>query len=55
VLAVDSRGHVTPVAGTGQPGNHPQALNRPAAVLVHAGWLWIADLDNHRISAVPLE
>lgn len=55
VLAVDARGHVTAVAGTGQPGSQPQALDRPAAVLVHAGWLWIADLDNHRISAVPLE
>jgi len=54
-LAIDARGHLRPVAGTGQSGSDPQALNRPAAVLVHAGWLWIADLDNHRISAVPLE
>lgn len=55
VLAVDARGHVTAVAGTGAAGARPEQLNRPAAVLVHAGWLWIADLDNHRISALPLE
>ncbi|MGE0452205.1 MAG: hypothetical protein AB7O37_06590 [Vicinamibacteria bacterium] len=55
ILAIDARGHVTAVAGTGQAGAEPAALNRPAAVLVHAGWLWVADLDNHRISALPLE
>ena len=32
------------VAGTG-----PDQLNRPAAVLVHDGSVWVADLDNHRI------
>jgi hypothetical protein len=26
---------------------------KPSAVLVHAGHLWIADVDNHRIVAVP--
>ena len=30
-------------------------MNKPAAVLVHAGWLWIADLDNHRIVAVAVK
>lgn len=55
VLAVDARGHVTAVAGTGEAGSRPDQLNRPAAVLVHAGWLWVADLDNHRISALPLK
>jgi hypothetical protein len=55
VLAVDARGHVSVVAGTGEAGSRPGQLNRPAAVLVHAGWLWIADLDNHRISALPLK
>ncbi len=56
VLAIDSKGTVTTVAGVdGQPGNDASHLNRPAAVLVHAGWLWIADLDNHRLCAVPLQ
>jgi hypothetical protein len=43
------------VAGVeGEAGSDARHLNRPAAVLVHAGWLWIADLDNHRICAVEL-
>jgi hypothetical protein len=55
VLAIDHGGTVTTVAGIeGQPGSDAIHLNRPAAVLVHAGWLWIADLDNHRICAVTL-
>lgn len=54
VVAVDAAGHVTRVFGTGEKGSGPGQLNRPAAVLVHAGHLWIADLDNHRIVAVPL-
>ncbi len=56
VLAIDAAGHVTTVAGVaGEAGADAAHLNRPAAVLVHAGWLWIADLDNHRICAVPLQ
>jgi DNA-binding beta-propeller fold protein YncE len=55
VLAIDATGRITTVAGVeGQAGGDDSHLNRPAAVLVHAGWLWIADLDNHRICAVPL-
>jgi len=55
VLAIDAAGNVTTVAGVeGQAGGDSSHLNRPAAVLVHAGWLWIADLDNHRICAVQL-
>jgi hypothetical protein len=42
------------VAGTGEKGSSPTQLSRPAAVLVHAGHLWVADLDNHRIMVVPL-
>jgi hypothetical protein len=45
---------VSVFAGTGEPGPAAAQLNRPAAVLVHAGRLWIADLDNHRIVVVPL-
>jgi hypothetical protein len=55
VLAVDQAGRISTIAGVeGQAGSDAFHLNRPAAVLVHAGWLWIADLDNHRICAVPL-
>jgi len=55
VLAIDPAGVVTTVVGIeGEPGADVFHLNRPAAVLVHAGWLWIADLDNHRICAVAL-
>jgi sugar lactone lactonase YvrE len=55
VLAIDAAGGVTTVAGVaGEAGSDAAHLNRPAAVLVHAGWLWIADLDNHRICAVAL-
>ena len=54
VVAVDREGRLTRVAGTGEKGGGPSQLNKPAAVLVHAGHLWIADLDNHRITVVPL-
>jgi DNA-binding beta-propeller fold protein YncE len=55
VIAIDLAGKVTTVAGVqGKAGSDNRHLNRPAAVLVHAGWLWIADLDNHRITAVRL-
>jgi DNA-binding beta-propeller fold protein YncE len=43
------------VAGTGSAGSGPDQLNKPAGVLVHDGYLWIADLDNHRISVIPLD
>ena len=43
------------VAGTGEAGLGTDQLNKPAAVLVHDGYLWIADLNNHRISVVALE
>lgn len=42
------------VAGTGVAGNGLDQLDKPAAVLQHDGYLWIADLNNHRISVVPL-
>lgn len=43
------------VAGTGVDGPGPDQLDKPAGVLVHDGYLWIADLNNHRISVVPIE
>ena len=55
ILAVDANGAMRTVAGVeGEAGGDRTHLNRPAAVLVHANWLWIADLDNHRITAVDL-
>lgn len=48
------KGKRTVVGGTGKAGGGPKELNQPAAVLVHDGLIWIADLDNHRISVIPL-
>lgn len=48
-------GETGPFAGTGVAGLDSNQLNKPAAVLVHDGYLWIADLGNHRISVVPLD
>lgn len=47
-------GKATIVAGTSKEGSDDLSLNKPAAVLVHDGLLWIADLNNHRIMAVSL-
>ena len=49
VLAVSREGDVKTLCGTGEAGSGPDQLNRPAAVLVHDGNVWVADLDNHRI------
>ncbi len=43
------------IAGTGTAGAGPDQLDKPAGVLVHDGYVWIADLNNHRIVAVSLE
>lgn len=49
ILAVSPDSKVTTFCGTGEAGSGPEQLNRPAAVLVHGGVVWVADLDNHRI------
>lgn len=49
-----SQGHKDVVAGTGEAGKAVNELDKPAAVLVHDGLVWIADLNNHRISIVPV-
>ena len=54
ILEINKNGIVTFVAGTGEQGSQLMELNKPAAVLVHAGHLWIADLDNHQIKVLPL-
>lgn len=53
VVAIDQAGQRRVVLGSGKPGAGGQNLNKPAAVLVHDGLLWIADLDNHQVKAVP--
>jgi len=47
-------GKATIVAGTSKEGADNSSLNKPAAVLVHDGLLWIADLNNHRVMTVSL-
>jgi len=54
ITRIDDKGKTSQFAGTGEAGLDADQLNKPAAVLVHDGYLWIADLGNHRISVVPL-
>lgn len=55
ILKIDDEGNVNSVAGTGIEGNGILELNKPAAVLLHAGYLWIADLNNHQIKVLELD
>ncbi len=55
ILSIDKDGKVSVLAGTGENGTAAEQLNKPAAVLVHAGHLWIADLDNHQIKIIKLD
>ncbi len=55
VLRIDPRsGAVATYCGTTEEGMGAGQLHKPAAVLAHAGHLWIADLGNNRIVTVPL-
>ena len=55
ILRLDPRtGGVATYCGTTEDGMGGGRLHKPAAVLAHAGRLWIADLANHRIVTVPL-
>ena len=54
ILAVSPEGQIRTLCGTGRAGSGPEELNRPAAVLVHEGVVWVADLDNHRIVTCEL-
>lgn len=54
ILKIDPTGNVTPMAGTGEVGPGLNELNKPAAVLVHGNYLWIADLENHQIKAIKI-
>ncbi len=61
IFNVSGQNHIELVCGTGQagfkdgkPGSGLSELNKPAAVLVHAGYIWVADLNNHQIKIIPL-
>lgn len=55
ILKIDRAGNIKAIAGTGQPGSALEELNKPAALLVHGGYLWIADLNNHQIKVLNLD
>ncbi|MEN8192559.1 MAG: hypothetical protein ABFS12_07055 [Bacteroidota bacterium] len=54
ILKIMTDGTVKTIAGTNKEGSELLDLNKPAAVLVHAGYLWIADLNNHQIKVLEL-
>jgi DNA-binding beta-propeller fold protein YncE len=54
ILKINSGGDVVALAGTEKAGSDVDELNKPAAVLVHSGYLWIADLENHQIKTIKL-
>jgi DNA-binding beta-propeller fold protein YncE len=55
ILRIDpGTGAVSTFCGGPEPGSGEGQLRKPAAVLAHAGRLWIADLGNHRIVTVTL-
>ena len=51
IVLLTPENRVMHLCGTGGKGSGGQQLNKPAAVLIHAEHLWIADLYNHRILA----
>ena len=54
LLRIDREsGELAAVCGTTEGGMNEGELNKPAAILSHAGLLWIADLGNHRIVTCP--
>jgi len=55
ILKINEKGEVTSIAGTGTKGTMINELNKPAAVLIHNNYLWIADLENHQIKALRID
>lgn len=49
VVMLNSGKEIIRLVGNEEPGAAINQLTKPAAVLVHDGYLWIADLGNHRI------
>ncbi len=54
VLRIDPDGRVSTLGGTGKAGSDVNELNKPAAVLIHNGYLWIADLENHQLKIIKI-
>lgn len=55
ILKIDTSGRFKTIAGTGEMGTNLEELNKPAALLVHEGNLWIADLNNHQIKVLSIK
>lgn len=55
ILKINEKGEVSSIAGTGTKGTKVNELNKPAAVLVHNNYLWIADLENHQIKVLSIK
>ena len=55
ILKINPSGDITTIAGTGVKGSDLMQLNKPAAVLVHGDYLWIADLENHQLKALKID
>jgi DNA-binding beta-propeller fold protein YncE len=49
IVLLTSDNAVIRLCGTGEPGGSRGQLRKPAAVLIHSGYLWIADMENHRV------
>lgn len=54
IISIDKDGTTSVLAGVSTAGQGIEELNKPAAILVHAGYLWIADLNNHQIKVIKL-
>lgn len=54
ILKISNNGDIRVFAGTGKAGSNVNELNKPSAVLVYNGYLWIADLENHQIKTIKL-
>jgi DNA-binding beta-propeller fold protein YncE len=55
ILKINEKGEVTSIVGTGTKGTMINELNKPAAVLIHNNYLWIADLENHQIKILRID
>ncbi len=53
IIMLTREQELIPLCGTGEAGSGPEQLSKPAAVLLHSGHLWIADLMNHRVLTTP--
>ncbi len=49
IVLLSSQNEIIRLCGTGEPGGGQDELHKPSAVLIHSNYLWVADLENHRI------